>query len=160
MFYAKKLPQEVQDMLVADKLSVDAFLGWWKGAKIQKDFWVETPKGLIRAHVVPRKNSFTPVGWNATLVELKQNLLKALGDTVVEERVPTSGVQFLSSFARKGEREPEEQPILWIGRSCFKQFEAPSPSTRHMSLPALWSMSKTALVEELAEYGITAYERW
>ena len=38
LFYAKKLPPAVQDMLVAKQVSSEAFLGWWKGTKVQKDF--------------------------------------------------------------------------------------------------------------------------
>ena len=124
LFYAKKLPPAVQDMLGAKQVSSEAFLGWWKGTKVQKDFWIETPERLIRVHVVPRKGAFTPVSWNTSLVGLKQELLQVLGDEVVEERIPVTA------------------------------------SLRHMSLPALWSLNKQGLTDELETYGITAHPDW
>ena len=35
LFYAKKLPPAVQDMLGAKQVSSEAFLGWWKGTKVR-----------------------------------------------------------------------------------------------------------------------------
>ena len=43
LFYAKRIFNEVENLLTADELRVESFLGWWKGSNCSRDFWIETP---------------------------------------------------------------------------------------------------------------------
>ena len=135
LFYAKRLPPAIEDMLAHSTLNVETFLGWWRGCKIQRDFWVERGAMLIRVHVVPRKYPFSPEGWQTEQSELKAELLSVLGEEVVEERIPRRGPQLLSRETRTWKSQPARaQPhALWIGRSVFQRHRENPATTPNAS---------------------------
>ena len=59
IFYAKRIPLEVKNLLVSENISVDSFIKWWTQTSSMSDFWVETPSTLVRVHVTPRKSLFS-----------------------------------------------------------------------------------------------------
>ena len=63
IFIPKKLSSGVQDMLIGEPFSAEAFLHWWRSKNYYRDFWIETPKFLYRIHVMPRRSSFDPRLW-------------------------------------------------------------------------------------------------
>lgn len=78
LFYPKKVPLEVENMLKDDTFSGTTFFTWWKHAKQNRDFWVETPHEMIRIHVVPRNTLFEPSSWKNSQPHLKKSLLGSL----------------------------------------------------------------------------------
>ena len=133
LFYAKRLPPAIEDMLAHSTLNVE------------RDFWVERGDKLIRVHVVPRKYPFSPEGWQTEMSELKAELLRVLGEEVVEERIPCRGPQLLSRESRSWKLQPARaQPhALWIGRSVFQRHcenTAANPNTSEVNVVATRAM--------------------
>ncbi|CAE7462138.1 GIP [Symbiodinium sp. CCMP2456] len=157
LFYAKRLPPTVEDMLAGEELSAETFLGWWKGSNLQKDFWIERGNLLIRVHVVPRKFPFSPQGWNTEQQHLKTQLLLALGPESVEERIPCRGPQLVCKTMRSW-KQPEaktEPHALWIGRSTFRKQPAPAPAAADTV-----KVNVASRAMELQEYQITPHPSW
>ena len=87
IFYPKKIPLEVHNMLVGTNLVGVTFYAWWKSANQSNDFWIETDTEMIRVHVIPRRHPFDPFVWNPRNPELKQALVSSIGRSRTTEAV-------------------------------------------------------------------------
>ena len=125
LFFPKKLPMAIQNMLMSEEIVQGAtFFAWWKQANQSRDFWVETDDEMVRVHVCPRKDFFNLTLWNTTLVDLKQKLLDSLSEDCIVEFMPCLGegveVQMLKVDWRSDQcMLPAVPHCLWIGRSRF-----------------------------------------
>ncbi|CAE7565416.1 RE1 [Symbiodinium sp. CCMP2592] len=125
IFYAKKIPPEVKNILISETLSVENFVKWWNGTRISSDFWIETQYSLIRIHVTPRKSLFSPVNWNTQQSLLRDNLLKVLGS--VRETFSIScrsqrGLPLAVDFWNAMPADATNcHQCLWIGRTVFNR---------------------------------------
>ena len=61
LFYPKKIPPEVRNLLTGKTLNAESFMAWW------------------RIHVIPRRTLFNPGKWNTPDLSRKQALLQQLG---------------------------------------------------------------------------------
>ncbi|CAE7812395.1 Faim2 [Symbiodinium sp. CCMP2592] len=125
IFYAKKIPPEIKNLLVSENLSVENFVKWWNQTRISSDFWIETRCSLIRIHVTPRKSLFSPMNWNTQQSLLRDNLLKVLGS--VRETFSVScrsqrGLPLAVDFWNTIPVEAKNcHQCLWIGRTVFNR---------------------------------------
>ncbi|CAE7241874.1 GIP [Symbiodinium sp. KB8] len=46
IFYAKKIPPEVKNLLACENLSVECFVKWWNQTRLMSDFWIANRLGL------------------------------------------------------------------------------------------------------------------
>ena len=128
LFYAKKIPVEVENMLSAEELRGETFLGWWKQTNCSPDFWIETKEAFYRIHITPRRYDFSPSSWNTVREDLKERLLSQLGAVRTVTRIPCHGVQIAvseTSCWKNGQSMKSEQSLqgntMWIGRSRFEK---------------------------------------
>jgi hypothetical protein len=135
VFYPKKIPLEVQNMLsTSSTVSAAAFFSWWSHANQRKDFWIETENEMIRIHVVPRTSPFNPTLWKTSQSDLKDALLSRLAGPCITEVIPVLG-DGVVSHVHHGHLDDDkfawkQQLGLWIGRSRFTRLEVhPSAST-------------------------------
>lgn len=144
LFYPKKVPREVENMLRSSPLSPSSFHLWWKHANQSRDFWVETEEEFIRVHVMPRKKPFDPFAWNTSLRHVKEALLHSIGSQRISEIVPCLGdgvvleVQVDDPFSSITELAPHVPGGQWIGRSRFlkQQPGAATTAAFHVERPA------------------------
>ena len=131
LFYPKKIPIEIENMLKEPDLSRVAFFTWWKSANQSRDFWIETSDSLVRVHVVPRKFPFDPSAWKTPLRDMKHQLLETLDDIRFTDVIPchAEGLQEMrhQGLWRSNNLQSGQDRMggmfenLWIGRSCFKK---------------------------------------
>ena len=124
LFYPKKIPLEVENMLQTSPLPCSSFFAWWSHANQSRDFWIETENEMIRVHVVPRKFKFDPTKWSTKNVEQKSQLLACLEGQRISERMSclSDGVFFeveVDSINDGG--AVEDRHDQWIGRSRFQK---------------------------------------
>ena len=123
LFYPKKIPLEVHNMLSSTSLlGAASFFSWWKHANQCNDFWIETADEMIRVHVAPRRSLFSPVKWKTANHSLKESLLSSLvGRRVTESISVLSEGTVIKNFQDTFRREKFVEPHvgLWIGRSRF-----------------------------------------
>ena len=135
VFYPKKIPLEVQNMLsTSSTVSAAAFFSWWSHANQSKDFWIETENEMIRIHVVPRTSPFNPTLWKTSQSGLKDALLSRLAGPCITEVIPVLGDGVVSHVHHghldDGKFAWKQQLGLWIRRSRFTRLEVhPSAST-------------------------------
>ena len=79
LFYPKKIPSAVSNMLLNEDFNPETFLAWWSSTQVSNDFWLEGAETLVRIHVVPRRTLFNPSSWKTDDAQHKQALLRALG---------------------------------------------------------------------------------
>ena len=143
VFYPKKVPREIDNLLRTTPLACSSFFSWWKGASQSKDFWVETDVEMIRVHVSPRQYGFNPWAWQTSNPKLKNALLQCLtGHRVTEclplfeEGVTVHAVEHVLSPDRDGKDIEFFQPFgPWIGRSRFSKTQASGASDPSRPLP-------------------------
>ncbi|CAE7610734.1 RE2 [Symbiodinium sp. CCMP2592] len=125
IFYAKKIPPEVKNLLVSETLSVENFVKWWNQTRIMSDFWIETPCSMVRIHVTPRKSLFSPTNWGTQQSLLRDNLLKVLGS--IRETFSIScrsqrGLPLAVDFWNAMPTEASNcHQCLWVGRTVFNR---------------------------------------
>ncbi|CAE7255000.1 RE2 [Symbiodinium sp. CCMP2592] len=125
IFYAKKIPPEVKNLLISETLSVENFVKWWNQTRIMSDFWIETPCSMVRIHVTPRKSLFSPTNWGTQQSLLRDNLLKVLGS--IRETFSIScrsqrGLPLAVDFWNAMPTEASNcHQCLWVGRTVFNR---------------------------------------
>ncbi len=151
MFYPKKIPVEVHNMLiVSGLLSGASFFSWWSAAQQSNDFWIETDHEMIRVHVTPRRHPFDPSCWKTPEKSLKETLLEKLTGVRITEAVPCLGEGTLVNRHEDQIRDKQFPWSFqqWIGRSRFPKSRAgetttslPSPDSDDASaMPVAFSM--------------------
>ncbi|OLP87351.1 hypothetical protein AK812_SmicGene31431 [Symbiodinium microadriaticum] len=140
IFYAKRIPLEVKNLLVSENIHVDTFIKWWIQTSIMSDFWVETPSTLVRVHVIPRKSLFSPKEWNHSGDYLLQ--LTSGRATTRRTVISVCGSAAQCSIV---DRLPQ-----------FDNFLSPLG----MSSRAPWQMTKTELLSEANRLGLAPSARW
>ncbi|CAE7843624.1 unnamed protein product [Symbiodinium sp. KB8] len=140
IFYAKRIPLEVKNLLVSENIHVDTFIKWWTQTSIMSDFWVETPSTLVRVHVIPRKSLFSPKEWNHSGDYLLQ--LTSGRATTRRTVISVFGSAAQCSIV---DRLPQ-----------FDNFLSPLG----MSSRAPWQMTKTELLSEANRLGLAPSARW
>ena len=180
LFYPKKIPTEVRDMLVGEwGLGGHAYMAWWNGANQSRDFWVETDEELVRIHVVPRKHRFDPSQWTTQHSHLKDALLERLGATRITEAIPCLAEGVLvkclskalkaddaSTFSALGLCGSAIAASASIGQGSLcppgPQFELLMPNAPLASLKqkSPWKMLKVELMDELGESDVLVYPKW
>ena len=133
IFYPKKIPIEVHNLLVCEQLSRTSFLAWWKEANQSKDFWIETHSHLIRVHVVPRLKPFDPSLWQTGMKHLKLQLMNSIGNERNTDVIPCHADGLLQYHhhghwkERQDGLDGDQFEQLWVGRSCFPKAQASVP---------------------------------
>ncbi len=131
LFYSKKVPSEVHNMLASSSIvSAASFYSWWKNANQSNDFWIETDHEMIRVHVTPRKALFDPSLWKTNQASLRYALLSKLRGGRVSELVPvlSEGIEVKSLNDSLHEQLPCPNLGLWIGRSRFEKHSNIKPA--------------------------------
>ena len=132
LYYDKKLPPQVKNMLTETQLCRESFMSWWKQCDVGGDFWVETESAWIRVHVTPRRSLFSPALWHTSSSVLKGMLLTTLGDFRCTEGVCCSSERWLEAVTdvwRDNLPHTSPMPLLWVGRSVFSKRAPPTRST-------------------------------
>ena len=125
IFYEKHLDPAVKNILVADSLNPDTFLGWWRQTSLRADFWIETPITLVRVHIVPRRMFFDPRKWRTPQSLQKEALLQALGSVRETWGISCMTHRSLSTVSEMWQAASDgNYPGLWIGRSVFNRASA------------------------------------
>ena len=136
IFYAKRIPLEVKNLLVSENIHVDTFIKWWTQTSIMSDFWVETPSTLVRVHVIPRKSLFSPKEWRTSQTLLRDNLLRVLGSLRETFSVSCRSQRGLPVAVDLWESNDQKNchQCLWVGRTVFNR--RPIAPIRQLPVPA------------------------
>eukprot|EP00439_Symbiodinium_sp_Y106_P020736 s8223_g2.t1 len=122
IFYPKKIDASVQNMLRASPLNSDLFAAWWGRTPISKDFWIETTSALVRVHVVPRRGFFDPTQWTTHQQNVKQDLLRVIGEVRSTSAVSCTSLRAMQSVHDAWKTASDtSHPVLWIGRTIFSR---------------------------------------
>ena len=122
IFYPKKIDATVQNMLCASPLNSDLFAAWWGRTPISKDFWIETTSALVRVHVVPRRGFFDPTQWTTHQQNVKQDLLRVIGEVRSTSAVSCTSLRAMQSVHDAWKTASDtSHPVLWIGRTIFSR---------------------------------------
>ena len=124
IFYPKKLPAGVEELLTSSTLSSEGFLHWWRGSLISRDFWVEGPEYLDRIHVTPRRHLFNPEDWSTTLDDTRTKLLVSCGEVRISTCIPCLSSTLPWEFMHhRGDWNSSRDvgKVIWIGRSRFQR---------------------------------------
>ena len=125
IFYAKKIPPEVKNLLVCENLSVECFVKWWNQTRFMSDFWIETKHTMIRVHVTPRKTLFNPTEWKTPQSLLRDHLLRVLGSLRETCSISCHSQRALPLAIDLWKSQPEVakscHQCLWIGRTVFNR---------------------------------------
>ena len=150
LFYPKKIPAEVHNMLAVDEiLSGVAFFTWWSTAQQSNDFWIENDHEMIRVHVTPRRHPFNPSYWKTSDEPLKDALLGRLKGERITEALPCLGE---GTIVQRHEDSMIDKQFpwsfqQWIGRSRFPKSRAREIVT---SLPPDPDPDATAMLADVA----------
>ena len=122
IFFPKKLNAVVNNMLCASPLNSEFFATWWGQTPISKDFWIETSSALIRIHVVPRRGFFDPTQWTTSQQDVKQELVRSLGEIRSTSAVSCSSLRGLQPVHDVWkDSHASQHPVLWVGRTVFSR---------------------------------------
>ena len=127
LFYPKKIPSAVSNMLLNENFNPETFLAWWSNTQVSNDFWLEGAETLVRIHVVPRRTFFNPSSWKTDDAQHKQALLRALGmvRSVYGISCKTHRALCVVHGTWQGEADDSMFPALWIGKSVFSRASMP-----------------------------------
>ncbi|CAE7506765.1 GIP [Symbiodinium sp. CCMP2592] len=129
IFYPKKIDATVRNMLCATPLNSDLFAAWWGRTPISKDFWIETASALIRVHVVPRRGFFDPTQWSTHQENVKQELLRAIGEVRSTSAVSCGSLHAMQQIHDAWRSDSNtSHPVLWIGRTIFSRASGSEPA--------------------------------
>ena len=156
LFYPKKIPIEVENMLVTSPFPVASYFSWWQAASQSRDFWIEEEHQLVRVHVVPRKYKFDPSKWNTTKTSQKSQLLAMLDGQRITESTPCLSDGVVCDLDVDNFRDASDVSTctahgLWIGRSRF------SKRSNHAALTATHGdvqQARTSLAMEDEQGGV------
>ena len=120
IFYPKKLPQIVHNFLSSETLNPDVFMSWWSETNLSKDFWIETSTSFIRVHINPRKGFFAPDQWQTPQSEVREELLRNIGDIRSTEGIACTSMKLLGTLHDLWrDAQDSAHGTLWVGRSIF-----------------------------------------
>ena len=121
IFYDKKLPPALKELLTLDRLQSASFLGWWEGTSITSDFWLESEFAWHRIHVTPRRVPCNPSTWKTQATVQKDMLIRSISDLrVTEGFCCRTGKPLEIAVDRWTDGSSEHAySLLWIGRSTF-----------------------------------------
>ena len=129
IFYDKKLPSEVRELLTQDQLHEASFINWWRKTKIASDFWLEGEHVWHRIHVTPRRALCNPRSWKTNSTMQKDMLLKSISDVRVTEGFCCKTEKPLETAVDRWRESGGDHSfsLMWIGRSTFAKLSRSSP---------------------------------